>query len=249
MSFDQSNFAPVGANSADSPHIFSYKTADKYSEVSADNYFFEKRYQLSAGDLILSCIDCSPTFIHVLESTDCCVKTAIEASNAESSMLAFHDGEFFLSEDDTAPDFLTGDGVSNVPDITFNGGKFFELWDAATLAVKNISGKSLNVSGSISWHPIKTLGGTSRIVIGSESSFDDGLTWSLNQGSNRPNEINNDGSTFQSKISFFDPWLPDQIVRFRIYNGGRGTIQIASSSDPMLDSILTGHSIIWALRA
>lgn len=249
MAFNQENFAPVGANSTDTPQTFSYKTSDTIAVVGAADYFFEKRFQLRAGDLIFSNIDDTAAFVYIVQADDTTVTTRIEVSNQASKFIGFHGGTFTLGTDSSDPDYLTGDGVTNIPTITFQGGKFFELWDPDTFAVKNISGKTLLVTGLISWHPVKSGGGTARIVIGSESSVDEGQNWSLNQGSNRPNEILNDGDTFQSKISFFLEWLPNQIIRFRVYNGGGGTVNFAPSSDPMLGETLTGHSVIWELSA
>lgn len=248
MSFNQDNFAPVGANSTDTPQIFSYKTTDSIDDVAASGYFDKKRFQLTVGDIIFSDVSGTLVFVHVLSSGNT-VETKVEpAASSSASLLAYHDGTFTLSTNSAVPSFLTGDGVTGIPSITFDGDDVFELWDEDTFAVKNISGRTIKVTGDISWHPVKSGGGTARLVLGSESSVDNGDSWSLNQGSNRPQEINNDGDTFQTKVSFLLSWVPDQIVRFRLYNGGAGVVQLAPSSDPMLGETLVGHSVILTLQ-
>ena len=52
MPFDQSNFAPIGANSSTSPRFWSYKTDDEVDVVLGENYFLKKKFQLSPGDFI-----------------------------------------------------------------------------------------------------------------------------------------------------------------------------------------------------
>ena len=54
MAFNQNDFAPVGANSTDSPAIFSYTTPDTALDVVSVNYFAAKELQLREGDVILS---------------------------------------------------------------------------------------------------------------------------------------------------------------------------------------------------
>ena len=59
--FDQSNFAPVGANSTDTPATFSYKTNDAIGTVTSAGYFADKALQLNEGDIIF--IQASDGFI------------------------------------------------------------------------------------------------------------------------------------------------------------------------------------------
>lgn len=54
MAFDQKTFAPVGANSTDTPKVFSYKTDDSFAVVSTTGYFDKKRLQLEPKDIIFA---------------------------------------------------------------------------------------------------------------------------------------------------------------------------------------------------
>lgn len=75
MAFDQANFATVGAQSTDTPTIYTYKTNDLLALVTSADYFSLKSAQLSEGDLIyLDAFDASA----ILEVT-AVTGTAIEA--------------------------------------------------------------------------------------------------------------------------------------------------------------------------
>ena len=53
MAFSQSNFASIGAYSTDTPRVYAYKSNDALSDVLQSTYFYEKRFQLEDGDIIL----------------------------------------------------------------------------------------------------------------------------------------------------------------------------------------------------
>lgn len=53
MAFTQNSFASVGAHSANTPNLYSYKTTDTLQQVLAANYFLPKQNQLEVGDFIL----------------------------------------------------------------------------------------------------------------------------------------------------------------------------------------------------
>lgn len=57
MSFTQNTFATVGAQSTDTPNLYSYKSTDTLAAVSAPDYFIDKKNQLSEGDFILAQIN------------------------------------------------------------------------------------------------------------------------------------------------------------------------------------------------
>ena len=51
--FTQDTFATVGAQSANTPTIFSYKSTDTIAQIKATDYFIDKSLQLEAGDFIM----------------------------------------------------------------------------------------------------------------------------------------------------------------------------------------------------
>ena len=75
MSFEQANFAPVGANSTDTPKVFSYKTSDSLTTVLTSGYFDDKRFQFDAGDIILADISGAFDIIQVVTATPSVVTT------------------------------------------------------------------------------------------------------------------------------------------------------------------------------
>jgi hypothetical protein len=52
MAFNNDNLATSGAHSTDTPTVWTYKTSDLISSVTADNYFWEKRFVLLVGDIV-----------------------------------------------------------------------------------------------------------------------------------------------------------------------------------------------------
>ena len=44
MAFTQETFASIGAHSADTPNLYSYKTSDSLSVVLSSNYFQAKTF-------------------------------------------------------------------------------------------------------------------------------------------------------------------------------------------------------------
>jgi len=75
MSFNQDTFAPVGANSTDTPKVFSYKTTDSLATVLTSGYFDDKRFQLDSGDIILSDISGTFSIIQIMTATPSVVTT------------------------------------------------------------------------------------------------------------------------------------------------------------------------------
>lgn len=82
MSFNQENFSPISAHATNSPRIFSYKTDDSLTDVLTDNYFYDKRFQLEAGDVVLVAIDADVTLINISEASASTVTTVEYQANA-----------------------------------------------------------------------------------------------------------------------------------------------------------------------
>lgn len=52
MAFTQNTFATVGAHSADTPNLYSYKSADTLADIKAIDYFAPKINQVNTGDFV-----------------------------------------------------------------------------------------------------------------------------------------------------------------------------------------------------
>jgi len=69
MSFTQQSFATVGAQSTDTPNLYSYKSTDSLSIVLVAGYFVAKQFQLEEGDFILSQLSDFNGFLEVDETS------------------------------------------------------------------------------------------------------------------------------------------------------------------------------------
>ena len=142
--------------------------------------------------------------------------------------------------DPNAPSFLTGmslsDASSGFISVDTNG------------AIVNNSGREIkSMTGSISFQPNKTGGGTTSLRLWSERSVD-GVSWTQNSESLRTIEIANNGETFKTSISAILNWEDGHYLRFRVYASGGGSVSFISPTDTVLGGeIIVGASVIWEL--
>lgn len=50
--FTQETFASIGAHSADTPNLYSYKSDDSFETILAADYFADKQHQIEEGDVV-----------------------------------------------------------------------------------------------------------------------------------------------------------------------------------------------------
>lgn len=114
--------------------------------------------------------------------------------------------------------------------------------------IVNESGRVIkSMSGSISFQPSKSGGGTTSLSLWSERSID-GATWTQNSESLRTIEISNNGETFKTSISLILDWEDGHYLRFRIYASGGGSVSFVSPTDTVLGGeVITGASAVWEL--
>ena len=123
--FSQSTFAPVGAHSANTPNLFSYKTDDNIDEVTSEDYFLKKKPQLEVGDFMIIQAATDSGFFEVDES-----RTGVRNVSAADQKTAF--GELSVAEPtpitqmaanygipSKAFEFSVGAGVSSSSDTLF----------------------------------------------------------------------------------------------------------------------------------
>lgn len=146
MAFDQSNFAPVGANSTDTPKIFSYKTSDSLATVLTSGYFDAKRFQFDAGDIILADISGIFNIIQVMTATPTVVTTnqAFPIPSNQKTINALSDfpapvGGVITTDDDTF--YLVG---TKLPDTSDR----FVLGKDTVIAGLDSSASSISYSGT-----------------------------------------------------------------------------------------------------
>lgn len=189
MAFDQTTFALVGAHSANTPKLYSYKTNDTSVEVLAADYFLDKRFQLSAGDVILASISSELSIITVTASSSSTVTTSVSVVeapakqvtvNAKSDLPAPSGGVITL---DSEIDYVAGDDFSlgtdrvvmsadtvfrgideNVITITYTGtGDMFTASDVSC----RLKGFTANAVNGTFINALNTAGneGTSNVII------------------------------------------------------------------------------------
>lgn len=124
--------------------------------------------------------------------------------------------------------------------------KDITLVNAAEGTVRNDTGRTITMSGSISYNPDKGGGGTTTLNIVSERSADNGTTWVGNLDSKRTVEISNNTESFGTKVSWIITWAPGELLRFRAWING-GTLDFVTSSDTALGQTFNTPSVIWLL--
>ncbi len=240
MTFDQKKFSKSVEQTRNIFNKYVYKTNDTVSDVIVPGYFAESRFNGEDGWIggIIE-VQCSDGYaiIEISENNESSVKYSTTSMNA--GFIAVSNDTISVSSDQASPSFLTG--------FDFSGSGEFELFDQATGAVKNVSDRTIRVQGSISYNPDKIAGGVALLQVFSESSTDEGVSYTTNPDSLRPLEVSNAGESFKTTVSFLEEWSPGQIVRFRIFEDNGVALNITTSSTTALNQTVDGHSVIWVL--
>ncbi len=90
MAFDQNNFAPVGANSTDSPAVFSYTTSDTLLEVISGGYFSSKK-QLRQKDVIFTVTADGFAILQIGPDTSTAIPEFISGDSSSGFLGIFND--------------------------------------------------------------------------------------------------------------------------------------------------------------
>lgn len=150
-----------------------------------------------------------------------------------------------VSEDPDNPSYFSGAALTT----SSNG---FELFDATTGAVKNISGETIEgLTGNLAFQPNNSSSSTIELFLWSEESNDDGATWTVNADSLRTVEISGSGESFKSIVSLSEGWIPDRIVRFAFYVDTSGLSSLTFDSPTTTvntNQTVSGRSFIWNLQ-
>lgn len=158
--------------------------------------------------------------------------------------IAHSDSTVVVSNDNLTPTYLSG--------FTLLDGTHFEIADPSTGAVRNISGSTISLpTGSISFNPDNTGGGTATLVTYSENTSDSGgdpntWTWVKNPGSIRKIEVSSTGESFKTTVSFLAEWEDGVAIRFGTYLEAGGLSFVATTGNPD-GEVVSGHSIIWEI--
>ena len=145
--FDQSNFAPVGAHSSDTPNLYSYKTSDSITVVLMDDYFIAKSQQIRAGDFIfIQAGDDSGVFEVSADRSS--VHNLLIPHVEDVLTKTYNTDAWFRNKAVTDKSILHGVFTYNVP-----GSKWYEMIDdveqAAFVSATSDNGKLLLASGTL----------------------------------------------------------------------------------------------------
>lgn len=113
MSFTQSTFAPIGGQTTSAASMFSYRSVDLLSEVSAAGYFSSKSTTLESGDHIMATLGDGPfVFVYVAED-----QPLFLLSPSDPSLINI---ERLLDAESIAPSQEpSGTGVANAAQVEF----------------------------------------------------------------------------------------------------------------------------------
>lgn len=118
-------------------------------------------------------------------------------------------------------------------------------------AIRNVTGLDIVEScGELALQLFKSGGGTTMLNTYSETSVDNGVTWTLNVGSLRRNEVSATTEGFFSLPSSTGAWPNNTgLVRFRLYTTGTGTLSIRAATDTINGNAIQGRASYWKLKA
>ena len=112
MAFTQETFAPIGANAAPCPALYSYSSLDDLSTVTTSQYFLAKQPQLDEGDWIMAYLSDGHAILEV--STDTSTVTIINvAASTEPIVQRFSDAG--VISDTTTLVISTGNHIIDLP--------------------------------------------------------------------------------------------------------------------------------------
>lgn len=147
-----------------------------------------------------------------------------------------------VSADANAPTYVTGAVLAP------SSSDGIVLLDAATGLVKNNTGRTLTMTGTVSFQTSQGAGGASELFFWSERSNNDGVSFTENALSLRTSEVGNNAGNSQTKFSAVVNWLDGESVRFAAYRTG-GSVTLDSPSTIVNGgNAVEGVSFAWQLN-
>ena len=124
----------------------------------------------------------------------------------------------------------------------------FEVHNASN-SVKNISGRDLDIIGSMAVQITTTSTTDIPVYVYSETSTD-GINFTINLGSLRKIKVVKEGTDYLTVPSLLTTtrWVNGTYIRFRFYKEGSGSVTITSVTDTVNGNTLTGNAFLWTLH-
>lgn len=148
-----------------------------------------------------------------------------------------------VSTDPNSPTYLTGVGLFP------SSSTVFTLLDASTGLIRNDSDRTFSMQGTATYQLVQGAGGSGNLLLWSERSDDDGLTFTENLFSLRTSEVPNNSSNSQTKSSGVDQWNPGESIRWAMYNSGPGAVTLQGPSAVVNGgNTVDGLTFYWQLN-
>jgi hypothetical protein len=164
------------------------------------------------------------------------------------SLAAYHDASFNVKSNTTivCPDIATSTAVAS-DFIEIRESRGFEI-DSINATVKNISGRTLTMYGSLELSIEQTGGQPSTLHIASQKSTD-GVNWEFIQDSYRAIYIAKDGVDIINldSVNEFD-WTHGMYTRWVFAKSGSGGVSIKQPSIAWSAETVLGRAIVWKMR-
>lgn len=158
----------------------------------------------------------------------------------KASFVATSNSTFTVSGSAVTPSFLPFDVVSNPSGIAVE--------NALEGTIRNVTGRTIkSMTGTISFNPDKSGGGSSRVIVISERTTGGGTVWEGNLNSIRNVEISGTTESFGTKVSLVTDWADNELLRFRAYEVGGGSVDFKAEAETILGQAFTGPSLVWDL--
>ncbi|AUR82653.1 hypothetical protein NVP1026O_062 [Vibrio phage 1.026.O._10N.222.49.C7] len=144
-----------------------------------------------------------------------------------------------VSENISSPSYLEGVALtpSTTPEFQLVTDSSGGTW------IKNISSRGISMVGDSIWQIAQGAGNRGEFVLWSETSTDDGETYTTNQLSLRKKVILNqtaDSVGFPAGVS---TWAPGSCIRWAMYNKQSGNVEIAAPSEVINGETVEGVSV------
>ena len=148
-----------------------------------------------------------------------------------------------ISTDPNNPTYLTG------VDLFSSSSPGIIVLDAATGLLRNDTGKTITMQGTVTYQTTQGAGGNANLLLWSERSTDDGVSFVENTFSLRTSEVPNNSSNSQTKSSAIAEWAPGESARWAMYNSGPGTLTLDGPSATVNGgNVVDGLSFYWQLN-
>lgn len=158
----------------------------------------------------------------------------------EDASFSVESNESLACTEITSPTPLTT--LSQIKEI--NG---FEI-DVSTASVKNVTGRSLTMTGSMAIQIEQTGGQPATLYIASQIS-DDKINWSYNPKSLRVVEIFKNGIDYITIPSLnIANWNDGQYIRWVFAKDGNGGVLLSQPTQTLGSEVVPGQTFVWTMR-